>query len=197
VRHEIHTLCECIARNIYRAKLNQVFLYDDIIIVGHSLGSVIAYDTLNTLLVSDAITCGALRVKERTRLFLTVGSPLDKVTYLYSSQTTETSYRNALDSAFAPMQSCAEARNSIPWVNLRAAWDPIAGPLDYFDPYPHEENAPRAVANITESDAPWNPIEAHTNYWRRAELQEILCAAIAQTSAAPGHASPARAAVAS
>jgi hypothetical protein len=54
------------------------FQYDKIALVGHSLGSVIAYDTLNRLMLDDWLCKGALQVAERTATMVTFGSPLNK-----------------------------------------------------------------------------------------------------------------------
>ena len=71
------------------AAKSPTFLYDNIIVVGHSLGSVISYDVLNHMLVDDEIARTAghseqiLQVQERTKLLLTFGSPLDKTAFLF------------------------------------------------------------------------------------------------------------------
>ena len=59
--------------------------YDDVIVAGHSLGSVVAYDALNQLLLEEAQVPGAPTVAQRTRLLLTFGSPLDKTAYLFGT----------------------------------------------------------------------------------------------------------------
>ena len=62
---------------------NLPFLYDRIILVGHSLGSVIAYDALNAMLKLDETLHQQLAVKDRTRAFITFGSPLDKTAFIF------------------------------------------------------------------------------------------------------------------
>ena len=54
--------------------------------VGHSLGSVIAYDALNRLLRDDAAASVALEVKKRTKLLLTFGSPLGIAEWLKNAR---------------------------------------------------------------------------------------------------------------
>jgi len=62
------------------------FQYDKIALVGHSLGSVIAYDTLNRLMLDDWLCEGALQVAERTATMVTFGSPLNKTAFLFTIQ---------------------------------------------------------------------------------------------------------------
>ncbi len=57
--------------------------YDKIALVGHSLGSVIAYDTLNRLMLDDWLCEGALQVAQRTATMVTFGSPLNKTAFLF------------------------------------------------------------------------------------------------------------------
>jgi hypothetical protein len=54
--------------------------------VGHSLGSVIGYDVVNGLLLEDAFSDHPLHVANRTRMFLTFGSPLDTTAFLFRTQ---------------------------------------------------------------------------------------------------------------
>jgi hypothetical protein len=77
--------------------------YDQVFVVGHSLGAVVVYDALNRLINDDLIAfnrlinddlTGAkdpLNVLKRTRLLLTFGAPLDKVAFLFALQATQTS----------------------------------------------------------------------------------------------------------
>lgn len=52
--------------------------YQRVFEVGHSLGSVAAYDVVNRALLEDQLAGGALGVRDRIQLLLTFGSPLDK-----------------------------------------------------------------------------------------------------------------------
>ncbi len=62
------------------------FLYHHVVVVGHSLGSVVAYDLLNRLILDDNIVAyagvGTSRAAaHRTPLLLTYGSPLQKLAF--------------------------------------------------------------------------------------------------------------------
>jgi hypothetical protein len=63
--------------------------YDQIIIAGHSLGSVIAYDTLNRLIQDTNI--GRMTEKEASKIIglVTFGSPLDKIALFFREHVEE------------------------------------------------------------------------------------------------------------
>jgi hypothetical protein len=190
--------------------------YDEIIVLGHSLGSVVAYHALNAVLVTDALRppTQPLRAAERTSLFLTFGSPLDKITYLFRAQAAkpheaprkarrpdedrrtgpvlavavpgDSTFRDALDGAFAPLASCSATRWQIPWTNIWAPGDIISGALNYFDPAENKRrpNDPPRVNNEKEDNASrWKPIAAHTRYWMQPKFAAAIFAAIANGKA--------------
>jgi hypothetical protein len=66
-------------------------------LVGRSLGSVVAYDTLNGLLNEDVSR------STRTQLLLTFGSPLDKTAFLFRAQSEFSDVREALAAATQPL----------------------------------------------------------------------------------------------
>ena len=96
-------------------------------VVAHSLGSVVAYDALNALLLDDTVSSEKRDVSARTRLFLTFGSPLEKTAFLFASpakRTTDT--REALVAAVQPLISDYAFR-PFRWVNVFSRRDPISG----------------------------------------------------------------------
>jgi hypothetical protein len=205
VREEIRALCCRITSAIYDEKDEAGRpAYDGVIVLGHSLGSVVGYHALNAALIGDAISEGAGQVAERTRLFLTFGSPLDKVTYLFRVQAhgiqhtdsdtrkeirrdanldLDSTFREAVDSAFAPLASCAETRKVISWVNVWAKADHISDSLKYFDAVDEQPGDPPRVDNRKETEASWNPINAHTGYWTQPQVSAAVFEAI--TAASP------------
>lgn len=78
-----------VGRQIYSATrdFSGKKMYDRMILVGHSLGSVITYDLLNEMIAWDR-EChnGDMRVVGRTSRLITFGSPLDKTAFLFRSQ---------------------------------------------------------------------------------------------------------------
>ncbi len=154
---------------------------------GHSLGSVISYDVLNGLLLEEAASDRFLNIADRTRMFLTLGSPLDKTAFLFRTQADmQSSVREVAAAAVQPMIQDYSHR-AIEWVNLYSKSDIISGALDYYDP-PNEGNVhdkkrfrvlgapkadPRAVRNLLDPAAR-TPLAAHVEYWQGNLLAKEL-----------------------
>ena len=141
------------------------FEYGAVAVVGHSLGSVVAYDTLNGLINRDRLSGHALRVTERTRLFLTFGSPLDKTAFVFGLQgdgTTES--REALAALKQPLIQ-DYAWRPFPWVNVYSRADIISGSLEFYDDASQPLGAGRQVRNLEDPEAS-TPLYAHVQYWR-------------------------------
>ena len=136
--------------------------YDRYVIVGHSLGSVIAYDTLNGLLNRDAFR-GDTRVLDRTQRLITFGSPLDKTAFVFRGQgNSEIDAREALATAMQPLICNQKVR--IPWVNLWSWMDIISGRLDYYGD---------AILNRVDPQADI-PLVAHVQFWENQLLAREL-----------------------
>ena len=183
VRQQIWQAAMRVARAVYHARTadDSGYLYEKIIVVGHSLGSVISYDVLNGLLLEQGFSGKELRVAERTRMFLTFGSPLDKTAFVFRTQKDMNSpIREVAAAAVQPMIVNYDNRPR-EWINLWSRADIISGKLDYYDP-PTGDNArhpsaaaaapdPRAtpngkdVQNIIDPDA-HTPLAAHVEYWK-------------------------------
>jgi hypothetical protein len=139
--------------------------YDRVIVVGHSLGSVIAYDALNMLILEDE-----LDIVRRTPLFLTFGSPLDKTAFIFAVQAHGTSEaREALAGSVQPLIQ-DYARRPKRWINVWSPWDIISGELDLYDPPRALHEFPDAtltqrVHNVRDQEAT-TLLVAHTEYWR-------------------------------
>ena len=186
LRQQIWKTAMKVARAVYRAKeeqesgstQNSRFLYDKIIVVGHSLGSVIGYDVLNGLLLEDEFSKDPLKVVSRTRMFLTFGSPLDKTAFLFRTQADMCSpVREVAAAAVQPMIQDYDHRPE-EWVNLYSKSDIISGALDYYDtPDKHDKKGNalipvppvppamrKPVNNLRDPDAR-TPLAAHVEYW--------------------------------
>jgi hypothetical protein len=104
--------------------------YDAVVVVAHSLGSVIAYDVLNQLLCEEQL--GTVSgVARRTPLLLTYGSPLDKTAFIFSIQGTGRLGREALATSVQPLLAFPNARPR--WINVWSPWDVVSGSLDFYD----------------------------------------------------------------
>lgn len=144
--------------------------YDQVALVGHSLGSVVAYDTLNHLINKDLLSDAPLGVNDRTCLLLTFGSPLDKIAYLFQIQGTRTSdTREALATASQPLIRSYDYRK-FKWINIYSKDDIISGSLELFD-----DGTGNAQSVQNEEDRYASiPLAAHTEYWRTPRVWDHL-----------------------
>jgi hypothetical protein len=166
LRDAIQDVCCSAARAVYEHGG-----YETHVFVGHSLGSVIAYDTLNRLLLDEAVGAMKYAVRERTRGFITFGSPLDKTAYLFRVQADPRSeLREGLATAVQPL--IADYANRPDWINLWSRADIISSRLDYYDT---RTNPANPIVNAIDPFAT-SPLAAHTQYWKGTELYARLYA---------------------
>jgi len=167
------------------------FAYDQVVLAGHSLGSVITYDALNATLNVDDTLNGRLRVAERTGSLLTFGSPLDKTAFLFNSQQPKAALRVGLGASVQPMIRSLLVRSQVHWVNLYSPSDIISGALGFYELPPSVRAAAPAavpdpqdvrVTNLVDPEAV-TPLQAHTQYWSNALLAQELRRAIFRADA--------------
>lgn len=157
------------------------FQYDKIALVGHSLGSVIAYDTLNRLMLDDWLCGGALQVAERTATMVTFGSPLNKTAFLFTIQGKDTLHiRERLASTVQPLIMSYPKFRKLKWINVYSRNDIVSGDLKFYDlPGYQDDPVPDiAVQNIKDRDAAV-PLVAHVAYWKNKTVWRELLSAIA------------------
>ncbi len=167
LREQIKNCTFGAADAIYRASggENSTPLYDRIVIVAHSLGSVVAYDVLNILLRTDLPRGGQIDVAGRTNALITFGSPLDKLAFLFSQQhISET--QEALAATIQPLLQRPAWRPH--WTNIYSRNDIISGRLDYFD-----DGITGRVCNLQDPEAS-TPLAAHTEYWNNTLLWKTV-----------------------
>ena len=157
--------------------------YDHVYVAGHSLGSVIAYDTLNRLVrevraesdESDKLTQIHL---DRLRGLLTFGSPLDKVYYFFRTRVRDTeAIRAQLLSSLHGFRKQPSGREygdlevapyTIPeprdfrWHNIYSVTDPVSGHLDF---YRVDDQVPLKYRN---------PLTAHVAYWNDPRFYDAV-----------------------
>jgi hypothetical protein len=112
---------------------------------------------------------------DRTPLFLTFGSPLDKTAFIFGAQghgTTEA--REALAASVQPLIQGYEYRPES-WINIYSPWDILGGKLDLYD-LPKATDR-RKVNNIEDPEAT-TLLMAHTEYWNDSLLVRTLYGAI-------------------
>jgi hypothetical protein len=157
------------------------FQYDKIALVGHSLGSVIAYDTLNRLMLDDWLCGGALQVAERTETMVTFGSPLNKTAFLFTIEGKDTLHiRERLAASVQPLIMSYPKFRKLKWINVYSRNDIVSGDLKFYDLPGYQDDPVPAVAvqNIKDRDAAV-PLVAHVAYWKNKTVWRELLSAIA------------------
>ena len=156
--------------------------------VGHSLGSVISYDSLNELILEDELSTPPLYIPQRTKLLLTFGSPLDKTAFIFRTHKDQGSEIREAAAAVQPMISSYRHRPRR-WINIFSRNDWVSGKLDFYDRNPAPKppamplesamNVPIPVENMED----WNaqiPLVAHLQYWGNPLFRKVLYDAITE-----------------
>ncbi|MDP8971554.1 MAG: hypothetical protein M3N52_13845 [Actinomycetota bacterium] len=155
--------------------------YDTVYVAGHSLGSVIAYDTINHLERERRMGLLADEAYQRLRGFTSFGSPLDKVDYFFRVRVgPEEAVRAQLLASLHGFRRRTTGRDYGPyefapyqlvypspfwWLNVWSSMDPVSGRLDRY----------RVEEQIHRRYLPWFGL-AHTRYWRDARFYDQLYA---------------------
>ncbi|MBJ6108442.1 hypothetical protein JAO73_05440 [Hymenobacter sp. BT523] len=160
------------------------FAYDRLVLVGHSLGSVVTYDALNATLHLDESMDRPLQADVRTGGLITFGSPLDKTAYLFHTQSDDTSVRPPLMASVQPLLRSWRVRNYVKWINIYSKNDVVSGGLDFYDA-PADTQVPgyQPVENRIDADAR-TPLAAHVQYWKNEALATAIRERIFATRAA-------------
>jgi pimeloyl-ACP methyl ester carboxylesterase len=161
--------------------------YERVIVVGHSLGTVVGYDVLNRLdLISNFPEHEALKTDlSKLKAFFTFGSPLDKVYFFLREQAEHSEYirRQLLNNLrlFRKRPSLIKETNPVdtdprftsvlselPWLNFYHDNDDISGHLDFYE---NVQNI--AVGRFAHAeDNKW--YRAHSGYWTHEPLYHKL-----------------------
>jgi hypothetical protein len=176
--------------------------YERIVLAGHSLGTIIAYDLINRLLdevrsgystgPQGGIPTAKLTVQELSKLrgLATFGSPLDKVYYFFRAQVPPEQPIRAQILSFMhgfrrapsgraygafqfPKYSVPDPSPDFAWINIWAAADPVSGHLDFYQVA--GPNGLRSTANQFERPYPmtrWG--YAHVMYWEDPEVYTLI-----------------------
>jgi hypothetical protein len=191
IRHQIQAIGLNVAKVIYGFSDTTVVPdYERVVVVGHSLGSVLAYDTLNAIIACDETSSSprGRRVVERTRHLITFGSPLDKTAFLFRNQSNhiQDPLREQMVAASQPLiQNYKNYRRFLTWTNLWSRKDVISGSLGYYDADHVTEEDPIHVQN-KEDPAASIPFYAHVQYWTGQLLASVLYDAVSQPAPPSG-----------
>lgn len=168
-----------------KSENDERFEYEKVCVVGHSLGSVIAYDTLNRVIADDQLATqidpetgqkfedGPGQIVKRTPVLLTFGSPLDKTAFFFSVIGKTTRHvREQLAAVVQPLIENDRIRERIRWVNVFSRSDIVSGSLDFYELPEWRTDAAqesKCVHNVTDEDA-LVPLVAHVDYWSNKKV---------------------------
>jgi hypothetical protein len=167
--------------------------YDHVVLAGHSLGSVIAYDTINEVLDQFNASSGpasdqptsmlTLEQLQKLRGLVTFGSPLDKIYYFFREHVNEDqAIRAQILSMLYSFRKIPSGREYGPfkftysfpqldqlrWVNAWSLMDPVSGKLTFYK------------VDDRKSFWYWIPGYAHLSYWGDPKFygylaEQLLC----------------------
>lgn len=157
--------------------------YQRIIVVGHSLGSIIAYDALNRIAHEMSVGGGTLHSESHKLVGLvTLGSPLDKIAFFFRERARDEQFvrrqilfhfhglkRIGLPGDEEPVpigNPVGPHLNEMQWLNFYHLRDLVSGHLDAYEV---DRNIPCEV-RVTSS------LEAHTCYWEHMQMYEDIAA---------------------
>ncbi|MBW4643910.1 MAG: hypothetical protein KME23_13120 [Goleter apudmare HA4340-LM2] len=160
--------------------------YNQVILAGHSLGSCIAYDTLNQLCIEASLAPdqGKSMLIDKLNGLVTFGSPLDKIAFFFQETARENQYIRKrilehLNSFRVKPKSTTELvqksqyfscspvvcqLNQLRWFNYYHQKDPISGSLDYYENLDNIE---------MEYQASWGS-QGHLGYWNDLKFYEHM-----------------------
>jgi hypothetical protein len=173
--------------------------YDHVVLIGHSLGSVILYDALCQYFSRlDEITVGSVpvgttyldlrnRIHNRLRLFLTFGSPLDLIKFFFEQGASYSPLFDGLRLLW--MQTVGHAIHSrqlflnTPWLNLWVRSDIISSRLKHYGKSIEENNhlLPNRLTQRHIDSLLVPPLICHSLYLRNKETLRCIADAIKNT----------------
>jgi hypothetical protein len=157
--------------------------YARLLLVGHSLGSVIAYDAINLAVQRTNLDAGRADVYRKISALITFGSPLDKIAFFFRFRSEQNDYirrqivaqRHCFRSRDWDIRGCqCEDMNlddpfkikldeTIQWVNYWDPLDPVSGPLDFYE----------VTENVKyQMGSSWG--QAHLSYWEYEPMYQDI-----------------------
>lgn len=172
--------------------------FDQVVWLAHSLGTIISFNVIGDILTKcierrkqfaqgrkDIDHCSTepgncpsevLRIENSLRRFVTIGSPIDKVCFLYKTRSNDTGGNSVLRSwpnEYLPGNALDLLKTSTTtsqsdtswWVNVFYGSDPISGPLDSVEKFLGVSKGQTLITNIS----PFGlrvPLHSHVAYWR-------------------------------
>ena len=149
--------------------------YENIIVAGHSLGSVISYDAINKINNEMLFNDKLRECSGKLKGFITFGSPLDKIAFFFREHTLDEEYirrqllanyhnfknkdLNLKSDTIRISTPYKAYLNHVKWLNFWNINDPVSGKLDFYDV---DENIDIPLNNK------WGV--CHLEYWEHEEM---------------------------
>ena len=209
-------------RDVIRARFDEVLIKaltenDEVHVIGHSLGSAIAFDGLTRHVlhlskmsedfreflddqVADNGTATLVRISTKLKTLVTLGSPMDKLYFFFpwrrsagriqpdfSIRRTRRAGEHQADLELQQSTEPAAATCCVEWYNFSDVVDPVGARLDYF------RHAPKfCVPTNYELARAFLPFEAHGGYWRNKQFLEWIVRRVCPGEVATGPSAPGR-----
>ena len=144
--------------------------YDEVILLGHSLGSVIAYDVVDRLNKETNVRPDFVPCSEKLKGLITFGSPLDKIAFFFDEKISKDqqvrrdlvsqlhSFRRRYVSQEVLKNDIRQNMGNVAWINFWIKQDPVCGSLDVYQPV---KNIELECTDIKHDVS----IESHSRYW--------------------------------
>jgi hypothetical protein len=167
-REAIRNAAHEVAKEVYGCKEGNALRYDEVYFVAHSLGAVVAYDTINAIFCDELVLQQPIDAVNRTKGLLTYGSPLDKTAFLFRAYSSGSVERLAAVAASQPL-ILSEAFRKLAWINIHSVADPISAPIEYYG----TPECP-GVDNRNDEQS-FLPLVAHVQYEGHETFRVALC----------------------
>lgn len=154
--------------------------HDELLLVGHSLGSVIAYDVVSRLNKEAKVDPAFAAVSGKLKGLVTFGSPLDKIAFFFDERISPEQkvrrdmvsqlhgFRRRHVSSDMVRNGIGQHLDGVDWLNFWIRQDPVSGHLDVYDPVTNIE----LVYPDIQSDL---SVESHGRYWKEEKMyREII-----------------------
>ena len=157
-----------VAKDVYGCKEGNELRYDEVYFVAHSLGAVVAYDTINAIFRDEVVLEQPIDAVNRTKGLLTYGAPLDKTAFLFRAYSSGSVERLAAVAASQPL-ILSETFRKLAWINIHSVADPISAPIGYYGTpkYPGVDNR--------NDEQSFVPLVAHVQYEGHETFRVALC----------------------
>jgi len=167
-REAIRDAAHQVAQDVYGCMEGHELRYHEVYFVAHSLGAVVAYDTINAIFRDELVLGRPFHAVTRTKGLLTYGAPLDKTAFLFRAYSSGSVERLAAVAASQPL-ILSEAFRRFQWINIHSVADPISGSIGYYgtpeDPHVSNRNDEQSFV----------PLAAHVQYEGHKAFRVALC----------------------